>query len=115
MKKTLSPIVPLIFSVAAMAAAAGVAPTVLAQAPSPADGGTMRPPPGPPPEVLEACGGKAAGAACSFSTPRGDTLTGTCSTPPPPPPDAPARTDDASAEVLACDVPGFHRHHPPPS
>lgn len=40
-------------------------------------------PPGPPPEALAACNGKAAGAACTFRTPRGDSMSGTCAAPPP--------------------------------
>nr|WP_315466388.1 hypothetical protein [uncultured Rhodoferax sp.] len=38
------------------------------------------PPGGPPPEALAACKSLAAGAACSFTTPRG-AETGTCSAP----------------------------------
>lgn len=34
--------------------------------------------PGPPPEALEACKGKAAGAAVEMTTPRGDTVKGVC-------------------------------------
>lgn len=33
---------------------------------------------GPPPQATEACQGKNAQAACSFVTPRGDTISGTC-------------------------------------
>lgn len=33
---------------------------------------------GPPPEAIAACEGQSEGAACSFETPRGDTLEGTC-------------------------------------
>jgi hypothetical protein len=33
---------------------------------------------GPPPEAIAACDGQSEGAACSFETPRGDTLEGTC-------------------------------------
>jgi hypothetical protein len=33
---------------------------------------------GPPPEALEACKGKAAGAAVEMTTPRGDVVKGTC-------------------------------------
>jgi len=108
-----SRILPLIFSAVAMVAAAGVAGTVLAQPPAPADG-SMRPPPGPPPEAVQACSGLAAGAACSFTTRRGDSLTGTCSLPPAPPPDAPAPPDGGRAAVPACDSPAIHRRHPPP-
>lgn len=36
-----------------------------------------RPPP-PPPESLQACASLAAGAACEFKTPRGNTMKGTC-------------------------------------
>lgn len=41
-------------------------------------------PPGPPPEALAACSGKTQGAACSFKTPRGDQMNGTCALPPAP-------------------------------
>jgi hypothetical protein len=34
--------------------------------------------PGPPPEALEACQGKAAGTAVEMKTPRGDTIKGVC-------------------------------------
>ncbi len=33
---------------------------------------------GPPPEALEACSASAEGDQCSFETPRGDTVSGTC-------------------------------------
>jgi hypothetical protein len=33
---------------------------------------------GPPPEALDACKGKAAGAAVEMKTPRGDVIKGTC-------------------------------------
>jgi hypothetical protein len=33
---------------------------------------------GPPPQALAACQSQAAAAACSFTTPRGDSLAGTC-------------------------------------
>ena len=112
MSKTssLSSIPTLILRVTAMATAAGMAATVLAQPPAPPDG-TMRPPPGPPPEAVQACSGLAAGTACSFTGRRGDTIAGSCSVPPPP--DAPAAPDGGGA-VLACDNPAFHHHHPPP-
>lgn len=32
----------------------------------------------PPPEAYKACEGKKAGATARFTTPRGDTITGTC-------------------------------------
>jgi hypothetical protein len=35
----------------------------------------------PPQEALNACSGKTNGASCSFVTPMGDTLSGTCGTP----------------------------------
>lgn len=41
-------------------------------------------PSGPPPEALAACSGKTQGAACSFKTPRGDQMNGTCALPPAP-------------------------------
>jgi hypothetical protein len=34
--------------------------------------------PGPPPEALEACNGKAPGSAVEMRTPRGDTVKGVC-------------------------------------
>jgi len=34
--------------------------------------------PGPPPEALEACNGKAAGTAVEMRTPRGETVKGVC-------------------------------------
>lgn len=37
-----------------------------------------KPPKTPPKEAIEACTGKSAGAACEFTSPRGDKLTGTC-------------------------------------
>lgn len=37
---------------------------------------------GPPQESLNACQGKAVNAACSFTSPAGETLTGTCFAPP---------------------------------
>lgn len=36
---------------------------------------------GPPPEALAACKGKSAGTECSFQSPRGDTVSGTCFAP----------------------------------
>ena len=33
---------------------------------------------GPPPQAISACQGKSAQAACSFVTPRNDTISGTC-------------------------------------
>jgi hypothetical protein len=36
---------------------------------------------GPPPEALAACKGKASGAECSFQSPRGDNVSGTCFAP----------------------------------
>lgn len=45
------------------------------QSPQP---GTMQ---GPPQEALAACSGKASNAPCNFTSPRGDTITGTCGAP----------------------------------
>jgi hypothetical protein len=54
---------------------------------------------GPPPEAVDACKGKAAGAVCNFTDREGEKLTGTCFAPPP-------RQDDAgkgtSEKPLAC-------------
>lgn len=36
---------------------------------------------GPPPEALAACKGKSSGAECSFQSPRGDNVSGTCFAP----------------------------------
>lgn len=36
------------------------------------------PPPGPPPEAIQACEGKNSGDTAQFQTPWGDTITGTC-------------------------------------
>jgi hypothetical protein len=70
----------------------------LAGAARASDDAPPRPHRGPPPEALQACAGLAEGASCSFTTPSGDELTGTCrsapdgssvacapSQPPPPP------------------------------
>ncbi|MBL0143772.1 MAG: hypothetical protein IPP91_17115 [Betaproteobacteria bacterium] len=38
---------------------------------------------GPPPEAIDACNGKASGAACSFIGRQNKQLTGTCFSPPP--------------------------------
>lgn len=46
---------------------------------------------GPPAEAVEACANQEAGTACTFTSRRGDALTGVCSTPP--------RAEDG---VLAC-------------
>jgi len=46
------------------------------------DGHGRRPPGGgPPPEALAACASHARGASCSFTGPRGESLTGTCGAP----------------------------------
>jgi hypothetical protein len=54
-------------------------------APLAAQSGRRGPPPeghhGPPPEALAACTSRAQGAACSFTSPRGEQLTGTCTAP----------------------------------
>ncbi|MEM8561801.1 MAG: hypothetical protein AAGF57_06180 [Pseudomonadota bacterium] len=36
---------------------------------------------GPPPEALAACDGSAAGDSCSFTSPRGDSIEGSCIVP----------------------------------
>ena len=55
---------------------------------------------GPPPEAVEACKGKAAGAVCNFVNREGVSLAGTCFAPPPRPDDA--GKSDAPARPLAC-------------
>jgi hypothetical protein len=49
-----------------------------AEGPQHQQGGGHR---GPPPEALAACKGRAAGDSCSFSSPHGDSVSGTCFTP----------------------------------
>lgn len=44
--------------------------------------GQPRLPQGPPPAALEACQGKTQGASCSFTSPNGNTINGSCITPP---------------------------------
>lgn len=65
--------------VAAAPAAAQSNPTSAASAGSapsgPPPGGR---PPGPPPKAVQACAGKGAGTACSFSGREGRTMAGTC-------------------------------------
>jgi hypothetical protein len=39
-------------------------------------------PPGPPAEAINACAGYSDGDACGFTSPRGDTISGTCHAPP---------------------------------
>ncbi len=61
---------------------------------------------GPPVEAITACTSKAANAACSFTTPDGKALNGTCGTPP-------------EGSTLACRPEGHGpggrgRHHGPP-
>lgn len=56
---------------------------VIAEAPRPS-GPPPDGPPGPPPEAVAACSGRTQGAACSFKTPRGDQMSGTCAAPPAP-------------------------------
>ncbi|MGE4297356.1 MAG: hypothetical protein AB7E47_04940 [Desulfovibrionaceae bacterium] len=41
-------------------------------------GGGRGGPGGPPPEAATACSGKSSGDTCSFTTPRGDAVSGTC-------------------------------------
>ena len=51
--------------------------------------GKRKPPCHPPPEAVDACDGRASGDACSFETPDGDTLSGSCFKPDDAPGDAP--------------------------
>lgn len=57
---------------------ASLATTAFAQ-PGRGDSGGRR---GPPPEAIEACAGKSANDACSFTGRRDDTIEGTCFAPP---------------------------------
>lgn len=71
---------------------------ILCVASAAADGERRPPPPRePPPAAIDACAGAASGDACSFDTPRGDELSGTCRLVGP--------DDD---QILAC-VPKGHR------
>jgi hypothetical protein len=65
-----------------------------AQAQEPAQG--QGKPHGPPPEAINACSGKAAGAECSFTGHHGKTMTGTCKT-------------GHEGSTLACH-PNWHKH-----
>jgi len=67
---------PLLGLLAVLAATALFAAAATAQ-PAPPRSDDDRPPP-PPPESLQACASLAAGAACEFKTPRGNTMKGTC-------------------------------------
>lgn len=55
------------------------------EAPRPAQlprgGGSERARRGPPPEAIAACSGQGDGSTCRFTSPRGDTIRGTCRTP----------------------------------
>lgn len=84
----------------ASAASAGSAPS------GPPPGGR---PPGPPPEAVQACAGKDAGTACSFSGREGRTLAGTCAAGKAPPgagtsasADSGATGTSSAAATLAC-------------
>jgi hypothetical protein len=66
---------------AAMAQGYGTPQSGGGQRPSQGEG-QERPRRGPPPEAIEACSGKAAGAACTFVGRQGEKLTGTCFAPP---------------------------------
>jgi hypothetical protein len=75
---------------------------ILCVATAAADSERRPPPPRePPPAAIDACAGAASGDACSFDTPRGDELSGTCRLVGP--------DDD---QILAC-VPKGHRPPPP--
>jgi hypothetical protein len=60
-----------------MAALASLAASACCAQPAPGGGGEP-PPRRPPPEALEACKSLAAGKACSFASPRGGTVQGSC-------------------------------------
>ncbi len=85
---------------AASAALLALAATAAARPPHDDDGDRPRPPRRPPPEAIAACDGADVGDPCSFDTPRGDELSGTCQV---------AGPD----ELLVC-VPAGHRPPPPP-
>jgi hypothetical protein len=55
----------------------------------------------PPPEAINACKGKASGAACEFTGRRGESLAGTCFSPPPRPAGS-AGDSHSNAASLAC-------------
>ncbi len=61
---------------------------------------------GPPPEAIEACKSKAAGAACTFVGRQGEQLTGTCFQPPSRPEGAPsgqgAQGQQGQSRPMAC-------------
>jgi len=63
-----------------------------AGAPNGPGGGPRR---GPPPEAIEACNGKAAGTACSFTGREGRQVSGSCFSPP-------AHADAREAPPMAC-------------
>ena len=65
---------PLLGLLAVLAATALFAAAATAQ-PAPPRSDDDRP---PPPESLQACASLAAGAACEFKTPRGNTMKGSC-------------------------------------
>lgn len=80
---------------AACFVAAGLLCSGLALAQSGPPGGDGGRPPGPPPEAVAACSGKAAGAGCSFTGRQGESLSGQCETPP-------GGASSSSGTVLAC-------------
>lgn len=73
----------LIVAVASFCAHTAMAQTNQVNAGQPGPGGG-RPhaggehPPGPPPEAFSACSAKTQGATCSMTTPRGESMSGTC-------------------------------------
>ncbi len=64
---------------------------------------------GPPPEAIQACQGKSANAACSFTGRNGETLSGTCFAPPAGGPGAPVNQTGASN---ASGAPGAQGNRP---
>jgi hypothetical protein len=69
------------------------------QGPPPEQGSEQGRPQGPPPEAVEACEGLSEGDSCEFTSPRGDTISGTCQT---------------IEELLACVPEGGPHGGPPP-
>ena len=76
-------------------------------APGMGQGGQQRK--GPPPQAIEACQGKSAGAVCSFTGRNGEALTGTCFAPPA---GGPGSTGGQTGATNASGAPGAQGNHP---
>lgn len=57
------------------------APFMFAMALAPLASAQPAPPQGPPREAIRACSGRSQGQSCSFTSPRGDQIDGTCRAP----------------------------------